>query len=300
MEPADLLGFSALRHLAARLDSPMTIEYWKSAPYFISFCDTYRIGRDLKEVLDDEILREELRPELENTQRLSRRAVSRREQIDYGNARMRALAEATVDAGWWKLLWVPPSLPYLTPGGPYAEPCVKMMTKRLVFSSWAATPTAVAALLSHSAEHHIYSVSGADPTQRVAQRLRYRVEAGQAAAMTTLALFWPMPGLAALADPRSPRTRRNSTRRGNGTSRGWPLAQLAPAQRPRPKRLCRIDAWYWVATLHAETLPDTLACRSNPAEHVVQRPHRRPSDEDDADDPVADGARLGGPQPSAG
>ena len=60
---------------------------------------------------------------------------------------MRALAARTVDAGWWKLLWVPPSLPYLQPGGPFAEDFARSVTKRLVFSSWAATPTAVATLL---------------------------------------------------------------------------------------------------------------------------------------------------------
>ena len=44
--------------------------------------------------------------------------------IDLGNGRLRALAADTVGRGWWQLLWVPPSMPYLTPAGPYAE-CVR-------------------------------------------------------------------------------------------------------------------------------------------------------------------------------
>jgi hypothetical protein len=265
VEPKDLFGFASLRKLAVRLGSPMTIEYWKSAPYFINFCDTYQIGRDLKVALDNEGQREDLRLTLQGTQRLKRQSVRKREKIDYGNARMRAIADLTVDAGWWKLLWVPPSLPYLIPGGPYAEPFAQVMTKRLVFSSWAATPSAVASLLSHSAEHHIYSASGADPTQRVAPRLRYRVEAGQATAMTTLALFWPMPGLAALADPRA-LTRTPGTPRHEATMRDEVAARLPGLPSGSTKHGSAGDAWYWIATLcRPDSLPSGV---DNPGEHM--------------------------------
>lgn len=279
VDPTDLLGFAALRRLATRLDSQMTIEYWKSAPYFINFCDTYRIGRDLKEALDDEALRQELTPQMESTQRLSRRAVSRREQIGYGNARMRALAGATVDAGWWKLLWVPPSLPYLTPGGPYAEPFAHTMTKRLVFSSWAATPTAIASLLSHSAEHHIFSASGADPTQRVAQRLRYRVESGQATAMTTLALFWPMPGLAGLADPRA-LARDPGTPLEEATARVEVANRLSDLPGGPAQHGSAGDAWYWIASV---CRPDSLPADVNdPAKHMGSGSSGDSDDEQDS------------------
>lgn len=265
VEPGDLAGFAALRKIAVHLGAPMTIEYWKSAPYFINFCDTYQIGRDTRAALGDEKRCGDLVPLLQGTQRLSPRSVSKRKRIDYGNSRMRTLADVTVDAGWWRLLWVPPSLPYLTPGGPYAEPFAQMMTKRLVFSSWAATPTAVASLLSHSAEHHIYSASGADPSQRVAARLRYRVDAGQAVAMTTLALFWPMPGLAEQADPRA--LVRDS---------GMPLneanarAEVASRLRDLPSGPTQHgtvgEAWYWIATLcRPDSRPHGVG---NPAEHM--------------------------------
>ncbi|UJJ55205.1 MULTISPECIES: helicase-related protein [Rhodanobacter] len=265
VETEDLSGFAALRKLAAHLGTTMTIEYWKSAPYFVNFCDTYQIGRDTRAALDDEKRRGDLLPLLQGTQRLSPRSVSRRKRIDYGNARMRALADLTVDAGWWKLLWVPPSLPYLTPGGPYAEPFAQMMTKRLVFSSWAATPTAVASLLSHSAEHHIYSALEADTAQRVAPRLRYRVEAGQAAAMTTLALFWPMPGLAALADPRE-LARGSGTPLDETTTRAEVASRLHDLPRGPTQHGTAGEAWYWIATLcRPDSRPDGVG---TPAERM--------------------------------
>ena len=75
------------------------------------------------------------------------------------------------------------SLPYLTPGGPYAEDFARNITKRLVFSSWTATPTAIAALLSYDADRHI--VEGTRLTERTTRRRRslgsrltYRTERG--------------------------------------------------------------------------------------------------------------------------
>lgn len=279
VESEDLLGFAALRKLALHLDSPMTIEYWKSAPYFINFCDAYQIGRDIKAALKDEKRREHLQPLLQGTQRLKPRKVRQRQKIDYGNARMRALADSTVEAGWWKLLWVPPSLPYLIPGGPYAKPFAQKLTKRLVFSSWAATPTAVASLLSHSAEHHIYSASGADPAQRVAPRLRYRVEAGQAAAMTTLALFWPMPGLAAQADPRA-LARDQGGPVEEATVRARVAGRLLDLPSGPTQHGSAGDAWYWIATLcRSDSLPDGV---SSPVEHMGSRNSGESEEEQDS------------------
>ena len=280
VEPADLRGFVALRRLAASLGAPLTIEYWKSAPYFVNFCDTYRIGRDLKAALDDGGLRDELRSNLKETQRVKRSAVVGREPIDYGNARMRALAEATVDRGWWRLLWVPPSLPYLNPGGPYAEPFAAAMTKRLVFSSWAATPTAVASLLSHSAEQHIHEVAGSDPRQRVAPRLRYRVEDGQATAMTTLALFWPMPGLAVSADPRA-LAHETGVALDESTARAAVASNLTGLPSARTQAGPAGDSWYWIASLcRPDSLPEGI---DDPGEHMGSGASDRGDDDDDDD-----------------
>jgi len=80
------------------------------------------------------------------------------------------------------------------------------MTKRLVFSSWTATPTAIASLLSQRAGRAVLQGSprreDTEPGRRATRSLlNYAVSDGKAASMTTLALFWPMSGLAAQADP---------------------------------------------------------------------------------------------------
>ena len=209
----DLLGFVALKQLARHLNAPFSIEYWKSAPYFVNFMDGYKIADRLRTALDDHARAASVQTLLDRTQRIDFDAVRRYEPVGLGNARMRALAAATVEQGWWKLLWVPPSLPYLVPGGPFAALSAQNVTKRLIFSSWTATPTAVASLLSYEADRlGAGGKLGTTPEERVKERnsrrsrLAYRLDRegdrDRPSSMSTLAIFWPMPGLAALADPR--------------------------------------------------------------------------------------------------
>lgn len=201
---ADVLGYHGLRRLAKELDGPATVEYWKSAPYFVNFMEGYLLGDTLRAALKDDDQRERLAPLLARTQHLSANDVRTFAPIDFGSGRLRALADATVGRGQEQLLWVPPSLPYYPLRGPFAQSCAQDLTKRLVFSSWNATPTAVAALLSYEAERRLLAESlpenTPDARKRVASRLDYRLDGDRPATMSTLALFWPHPGLAQLTD----------------------------------------------------------------------------------------------------
>ncbi|WP_342372492.1 hypothetical protein PCC79_16440 [Propioniciclava soli] len=213
----DVLGFVAMSRVARAVQAPFQVEYWKSAPYFVNFMDGYKLAQRVRDALADDVTRAGLAPLLASTQRLDWDALERYEPLDMGNARLRRLAEETVGQGWWKLLWVPPSLPYLVPDGPYADPNTAGLTKRLIFSSWTATPTAVAALLSYEADRltsgdaFTNRTSDERETERRSRRTRlaHRIDQtrDRPATMATLALFWPMPGLAALADPLEARRR---------------------------------------------------------------------------------------------
>ena len=202
----DLIGFASLRRVADAVESHATVEYWKSVPYFINFIDGYDLGDRVRTELKTDTGRTRLQPLLARTQRLNRNTLERFGKLDLGNGRLRALAADTVEKGWWRLLWVPPSMPYFVPGGPYADAAVRGMTKRLIFSSWAAAPTAIASLLSYESERNIVAgsrLSRNTPAARaaIATRLNYDLRGNQPAAMSTLSRFWPHPGLAALADP---------------------------------------------------------------------------------------------------
>lgn len=198
----DVRGYVRLRELANALDAHATLEYWKSAPYFINFTEGYQLGDKMRKALKDApdgVVRELVT----QTQQLDPAAISALQEIDAGNARLRHLADETVGRDWWQLLWLPPSMPYFRLGEPFAAHADAGITKRLVFSSWSATPTAIAGLLSYEADRQIAKGKLRDYAARssVPSRLDYRMDGRRPGAMNALALFWPHPELARLADP---------------------------------------------------------------------------------------------------
>ncbi|KGH45691.1 hypothetical protein IN07_16570 [Modestobacter caceresii] len=200
----DVRGYVRLRELASALDANATLEYWKSAPYFVNFVEGYQLGDKLKKALADGVT-PGIRELASRTQQLDAAALSSFKPMDMGNARLRRLAEDTVDKGWAELLWLPPSMPYFSLGQPFVQHAAAGITKRLIFSSWSATPTAIAGLLSYEAERRIADGVLTENTVQaraaVASRLDYRLTDGRPAAMSALALFWPHPELARLGDP---------------------------------------------------------------------------------------------------
>ncbi|MEU5529304.1 helicase-related protein [Micromonospora chersina] len=194
LDVPDVRSYVAMRKIAQAVGAPMTVEYWKSAPYFLNFLDGYQLGDKVRAALDDRP-HPEVPALLASAQLLDADAISRRDPIDLGNSRLRHLAADTVDRGWWQLLWLPPSLPYHALGEPFATAAREGITKRLLFSSWNATPTAVAGLLSYEAERRLGRAGEGH------RHLDYRMEHDRPAAMSALALFWPHPALAALCDP---------------------------------------------------------------------------------------------------
>lgn len=202
---ADLAGYVALETLSAELDVPIGLEYWKSIPYFASFMDNYKVSG----VLDQRLTEIEggLGQELAALQQLDAHAVRNYGEVDLGSSHLRAVAEETLEQGWWKLLWMPPSLPYFSPGTVYGSIPAGSTTKRVVFSSWTATPTAIASLLSYEAERRIVkdsrlTVNSAEHRKAISARLDYKVAAESGpASMSALTLFWPHPALAGAGDP---------------------------------------------------------------------------------------------------
>jgi hypothetical protein len=258
VEPEDLAAFVALRRLADMLEAPLTVEYWKSGPYFGNFLDRYKLGEQLKEALKDPGRRADLQPAIRRLQRLNRRDITRFQRVDWGNARLRRLAAETVEAGWSSLLWVPPSLPYHRPGGPYAAPETQGMTKRLIFSSWVAAPSAIASLLSYEAERRLHTAAGRfenTPEARAAitSRVQYRLDDGRPASMTALALFWPMPTLAEATDPLTAARDAGTELRSAESVLRWASDRIRPLLGAAgTARTTASTAWYWAAPLLME------------------------------------------------
>ncbi|WP_232079597.1 helicase-related protein [Mycolicibacterium parafortuitum] len=204
--PEDLRSYSALQAFARAIDSPVSLDYWKSIPYFASFMEGYRPGERAREQIESGVATPELTSTIGQLRAIQPQAVRNYEQLDYANARLRAFAGETIEKGWWKLLWIPPSMPYLSPGEVYSPFSDGSVTKRLIFSAWSSVPTSVASLLSYEAERRMIEGSAlsentADARRAVSSRLDYVTRDGRAASMSTLMLFWPHPTLAEVGDP---------------------------------------------------------------------------------------------------
>ena len=131
----EFADFVSLRQVADAVRAPLTVEYWKSAPYFFNFLNGYQVGERLRAEMKIPDRRARLTPLFRGAQRIVKSEVEQFHPVDWGNARLRALAAETLDQGWWRLLWMPPSLPYHALGGPYESVNLTEITKRLIFSS---------------------------------------------------------------------------------------------------------------------------------------------------------------------
>jgi len=199
----EMIGYVELSKLAELIDAPMSVEYWKSSPYFANFLDGYKIREKISESKLDYQIWPEVAAALKKTKQLNPRVLASRGEIDLTHPRLQKLIEETLDKDWWKLLWVPPSLSYWAPEGPFAESSAKRMTKRLIFSSWVAAPTAIASLISYEADRRMRSAAGSLDIKEFTPRLQYRRDQGAAASHSSLMLFWPFPALAEYSDPRT-------------------------------------------------------------------------------------------------
>lgn len=205
LQPSDVRSFVGMRRIAEELKTSLPLEYWKSAPYFLNFSDGYQVGERLSAHL--KAGGQISAADQQACQLLSSRSLRDFRRVDLGNARLRELSAQTLDNDWWRLLWMPPSMPYYDLSARFARAAREGATKRLVFSSWNATPSAVAALLSYEADRRTFDGTDLrnDTSSRDARsgRLRLLFSDGRPSSLTSLALFWPQPALADAGDPLS-------------------------------------------------------------------------------------------------
>ncbi|MGC9418969.1 MAG: helicase-related protein [Rhodovulum sp.] len=190
----DLIEARAVARVADAADAPGTVEYWKSAPYLLSFLRDYKLGERLEARKDSPgaMLLQALR-EAQGAQ-IDIEAVESWQAIPANNGRMRALMDLAFRDGLGCRLWMPPSLPYF---GERIE-----ASKLLVFSQWAMVPDAIAALLSYESERRMgMDRTGKEYSGKHVQLLKFRRAKGRLTGLRALPLVIPSPSLAQAADP---------------------------------------------------------------------------------------------------
>ena len=204
LKPADLQQAATVDAVAICVKARDSIEYWKSAPYLINFLKHYELRRKMDDQLSvpSDALRKALLSA--NGQLLTKDNFEGYQVLDPANPRMRLLFEDTIDRGMWQLLWMPPSMPYVKPGGAYRDK--EDLTKALVFSSWSVVPDAVASICSYEAERKMIagtSVSHSELYEKIKPLLRFAVSSSdnRLTGMPVVAWLLPSPALATRIDP---------------------------------------------------------------------------------------------------
>lgn len=258
----DLESLKELDEVARSLGTRDVLEFWKSTPYALNMMDGYQ--------LSDRFEKRGTRSHAGRLRHLlDLDAVRSYNRVDPANARMRGLLDDLGSREAWKQLWLHPSLPYYKPGKPFDS--ADMRTKRLVFSSWAVVPKAIASLVSYEAERNIHAhrkrvrplVNSVKGRKSIGAPLRWSQGArGQGGTMIESLFVLPGRRLGELTDPLSiarvaggklgsMSSREILTVAGRNVRGAIAKLKLPTSQQGRPD-----SVWYAVALLRLEEKDD--------------------------------------------
>ena len=195
LESQDVEAYLDTRGVAEAVDAPGVIEYWKSAPYLLSFMDNYQLSRNLQSGTADREKAAAIADAIRASERLQvpRHHVEDRSAIPPLNSRLRSLVAELRREGLERLLWLPPSLPQHPLGRDFEA--ARGATKRLLFSSWAMVPRAVSLLVSHEIERELI------PDRRRAERYEADLLPATGDSYSLFALTCPSATLSTAGDP---------------------------------------------------------------------------------------------------
>jgi len=209
VDSGDLENFLILDKVSQEVDTHDIVEYWKSAPYLLNFMDNYEFKLKFKkETQKDQVnlnILKLLKGNLDKTLRWE--TISSFKEVIPANAKLRALIKNGLDKGSWKLLWVPPSLPYYKPLDVYQDKDLNEFTKSLIFSSWQIVPKAISMICSYEAERRMvtgYREAKSDYREERKGRkplLLFKEQDDRLRGMANLSLLYPCLSLAAKIDP---------------------------------------------------------------------------------------------------
>ena len=241
--------------------------YWKSASYLPQFMHGYRFNERLASAL------EETPGEIDDVFRRHRRALLGRQEleswqvVDPGNAKLRAVVSELLDQGLWRLLWLPPTIPYWRLEGPFAG--MEHATKTLLFSAWNVVPDVISGILSYEAERRMVDgsrVQRYDSPERQQSRL-LRFDSAPRSRHRLFLLLLPCLPLADMQPLEAVRE--------GAEPRAWVRARIADlmASLPDPQTGQEDDRWEWIAPLLLDGgLRDFL--EEWQADHELPHPNR--------------------------
>lgn len=203
--PDDIRQYFAADALFRAVGDRDPLAYWKSAPYLLHFMHGYRFNERFEETRNispdkvANVLREHGHAVIDES------TIMQWSELDAGNAKLRNVCQDLLDGGLWKLLWMPPTLPYWPLASAFEGQAAR--TKTLLFSAWNVVPDVVSAVLSYEAERRMMGgqlSSYDEPAKQQVPRLRFTQTAmGARSRHRLLLLLLPCLKLADEAHPLS-------------------------------------------------------------------------------------------------
>ena len=252
----DVGDFLALEKIGCEVRQPQVLEYWKSAPYLLSFMDDFKLKTEVVARLDAPS-ENGLAKLLTDSGRafLSWEDVEAYARLDPANARLRSLLAWMERGEAWKLLWLPPALPYYAESGPWKTAREQQLSKRLIFSTWTVVPKAVASMVSYDVERRIFrrfddSIRNT-PEERRKRRplLRFAYSNERLTGMPVLGILYPSPSLVELGDPVPVAEGEATLADAVGRARARLEPLLDRLTEPYLNAEREDESWYWAAPI---------------------------------------------------
>ena len=246
---SDVRQYLAADALFRAVESQDPMPFWKSAPYLAHFMHGYKFHELLVQALGTPGPPDKIADALQRHDASFLKAATLRSwgSVDPGHAKLRELVGELIDEGLWRLLWMPPTLPYWPLEGPFEGK--ERATKRLLFSAWNVVPDVVSAVLSYEAERlmmggRLDSYDNPDAQQQPLLRLT-QTAAGVRSRHRLLLLLLPCLPLADRAHPLAAPPGQDR--------RAWVRARvdalLADPRLPDRQDGSIDDRWEWAAPL---------------------------------------------------
>ena len=153
LKPADVRQYLAADALFEAVGDRDPMPFWKSAPYLVHFMRGYKLNERLDETLELSPSKVAVVLRSHRNSFLSAETLLQWSELDPAHPKMREVVSDLLDRGVWRLLWVPPTLPYWPLKGPFCDK--EGVTKTLLFSAWNVVPDVVSAVLSYEAERRM-------------------------------------------------------------------------------------------------------------------------------------------------
>jgi len=151
----DQLG-QAIKKVSTSRSVSQLLEFYKAAPWALSFLSGYQFKKSLDKYKDHNEVRKAL--SLSSAGWISRNQLNGYKidiKKDAPNAKLKKLIDTFFDNGGESLLWVPPSMNNYKINGRHE--INNNFSKSLLFSSWALVPRALSGLISYEAERRSFT-----------------------------------------------------------------------------------------------------------------------------------------------